>query len=273
MAADVRACVDEALALWDPGVSRLANEYLGPDIREELSLKPSFSEGCRNVGLLATLTGQREVAVALFRARAARESGVAGIVARSMDRGTFHWCAQVLSLPGWVELFADPCDADDLGLSLTSEALSFPATRRYVVGLNGTVPGFFEGSDRVWVLKQMLMDMAKMAAYRFWPAYNDLGLSAQDFEDELVADAALVRRGLGLSPELPVFEVDERVELPEGFAGLLPYRRVERTSLARRRAAGRLAPAEVTALSVPPGPLGSPANLAWTAEDVRNRQR
>lgn len=263
--------MDEALALWDPNISRLANEYLGPKIREELSMKPSFSESCRNVGLLATLTGQRDVAVALFRARVARESGVDGILASSMDRGTFHWCAQVLSLPGWAELFADPCDADDLGLSLASVTLGFPATRRYLRGLNGTVP-VFSRSDRVRVLEQVLLDIAKMASYSFWLAYNDLGLTAQDFEDELVADAALVRRGLGLSPDLPVFEVDERVGLLEGFMGLLPYRRVEHTSLARRRAEGDLPPEQVTGVSIPPGPLGSPASLAWTAEYERKRQ-
>lgn len=82
----------------------------------------------------------------------------------------------------------------------------------------------------------------------------------------MVADALVLRRVLGLSGGLPSFPVDERVDLPVGFKGLLPYKRMERTSLSRRRALGKLAPAEVTAKSVPPGPMGSPANLAWYAD-------
>ena len=263
------ACVDEALSLWDRSISRLANEYLGPEIRSELAAEAGFAEGCRNVAMLATVMGQRDVAVALMRAQATEDQGKDGLVARGMERGALHWCAQVLSLPGWERLFFDPCDADDLGLELTSKALGFPVTRRFINGSDMNSDEYW-AHDRVVGVKNLLQNIAKMAAYRFWPAYNDLGLSAQDFEDELVADAGLLRRVLGLSSALPVFEVDERVDLPDGFKGLLPYRRSERTSLARRRAVGKLPPAEVSGASVPAGPYGSARHEAWLEQE---RQR
>ncbi|MBE7370891.1 hypothetical protein [Dermacoccus barathri] len=261
--------MDEALSLWDRSISRLANEYLGPEIRSELATEAGFAEGCRNVAMLATVMGQRDVAVALMRAQATEDQGKDGLVARGMERGALHWCAQVLSLPGWERLFFDPCDADDLGLELTSEILSFPVTQYFIAGSDATRDSYWS-SDQVTSMRYLLQDMAKMAAYRFWPAYNDLGLSAQDFEDELVADAGLLRRVLGLSSALPVFEVDERVDLPDGFKGLLPYRRMERTSLARRRAVGKLPPAEVSGASVPAGPYGSARHEAWLEQE---RQR
>lgn len=263
------ACVDEALSLWDRSISWLANEYLGPEIRSELATEAGFAQGCRDVAVLATVMGQRDVAVALMRARATYEEGIPGIHARGLRRGALHWCAQVLSLPGWERLFFDPCDADDLGLALTSKALGFPVTRRFINGSDMNSDEYW-AHDRVVGVKNLLQDIADMAAYRFWPAYNDLGLSAQDFEDELVADAGLLRRVLGLSSALPVFEVDERVDLPEGFKGLLPYRRSERTSLARRRALGKLPPAEVSGASVPAGPYGSARHEAWLEQE---RQR
>ena len=263
------ACVDEALSLWDRSISALANEYLGPEIRSELATEAGFAEGCRNVAMLATVMGQRDVAVALMRAQATEDQGKDGLVARGMERGALHWCAQVLSLPGWERLFFDPCDADDLGLELTSKALGFPVTRRFINGSDMNCDEYW-AHDRVVGVKNLLQNIAKMAAYRFWPAYNDLGLSAQDFEDELVADAGLLRRVLGLSSALPVFEVDERVDLPDGFKGLLPYRRSERTSLARRRAVGKLPPAEVSGASVPAGPYGSARHEAWLEQE---RQR
>jgi len=263
------ACVDEALSLWDRSISRLANEYLGPEIRSELATEAGFAEGCRNVAMLATVMGQRDVAVALMRAQATEDQGKDGLVARGMERGALHWCAQVLSLPGWERLFFDPCDADDLGLELTSKILSFPVTQYFIAGSDATRESYWS-SDQVTSMRYLLQDMAKMAAYRFWPAYNDLGLSAQDFEDELVADAGLLRRVLGLSSALPVFEVDERVDLPDGFKGLLPYRRSERTSLARRRALGKLPPAEVSGASVLAGPYGSARHEAWLEQE---RQR
>lgn len=173
---EIMACVDEALAAWDHGISRLANEYLGPEIRAELGCYEGFGEGCRNAGVLATVMGQRDVAVALFRARVLHEEGEAGFHARGMNRGTFHWCAQVLSLPGWEAVFFEPCDADDLGLDLASEALSFPVTRRFIAGSDVNDPEYWS-REPVPSMKQLLMDIAYMASYRFWPAYNDLGLS------------------------------------------------------------------------------------------------
>ena len=156
-------------------------------------------------------------------------------------RATYRWCAEQVNMTGYSELFdmlitsRDEVESARWKINRYATSGSEQDIKHY-----GTPEDPFAmlwNVDKVPTLKVFLNEIAWLTVFREYPEFtrisehpdgpreyafgNNLGWSAEQFDKELAANTIVVRKFLGLDPQLPEYPENPRVDIPPEFRGFI----------------------------------------------------
>ncbi|MCB4208547.1 hypothetical protein [Arthrobacter sp. UM1] len=203
----------EAVEAWNPTISEIANQYLGPKIEAEL-LEDSVrgAEMFTKFGVISALTGQENLMEHLVQyvlETSSKMSAITFLTCRKIS--TIQWCSEYLGLSEYAQILA-------IEIEPMSEPPASVKIQRFVTNDDddnwdwlGTVekPTSTFTVSPIPALDRLFDDMANLATYRRFPSGNDLKWGIEDFNKELAISASFARARMGLPAERP----DHRMEL------------------------------------------------------------
>ena len=221
-------------------IPKLATKYIGRKIANEMKDDTRLgSRMQRQMGVLFALTGELKALEGLFRALlyefAARYP--ASSLQCEATRATYRWCAEQVNMTGYAELFDGLITAQDEVETASREISRYvtESTEKQVryYGTPGDPFAKMWALDKIPTMQLFLEEIAWLTVFRQYPEVgriverpegskefffgNNLGWSAEQFDEELAANTIVVRKFLGLDPKLPEYPENPRVDIPPEF--------------------------------------------------------
>lgn len=216
----------EAVEAWNPTISELANQYLGPKIEAEL-LEDSArgAEMFTKFGVISALTGQENLVEHLVQyvlETSSKMSAITFLICRKIS--TIQWCSEYLGLSEYAQMLA-------IEIEPMNEPPASVKIRRYVTNDDddnwdwlGTIekPSLTFTVSPIPALDRLFNDMSSLATYRRFPSANDLKWGIEDFDKELAICASFARARMGLPAEPPDHRMERDRKATADFRGFPP---------------------------------------------------